>query len=292
MFVNPFLRELEYLFREADNPAHSILFGDDTSSDWFDRFRAVTALKFGSADRKKLAEANRLLLFGMHHENFPDGEILAGENPDFTITQPHRKFGIELRDIYVDLPGRAPMQWQERLKDRIVERARELYANAGGPPVRVIFSFANTDYRESEIEGLAQDLSKCVPLSLASSTEDTILGHREGGNCWLSGLMSIVGRAPQWWERDDPPWNASHGGTVYASKDFLQAAIDRKESRLNDYRKSACDEFWLLLVVPGFAASSSLRPPDASYSFKSSFDRVFWFQLQDMEIVELKCARA
>ncbi len=293
MFENPYLREIEALYNEAGDPAHDIVFGDGSSDEWYKRFHAVTALGLGLSDKKKLIEANKLLLFALHFPDFPDGKIVAGENPDFRIILPNRKIGFELRDVYVELPRRSPLQYQEVLHDKIVAHAHELYKHTGGPTVCADFDFAsNTNYRESDVPRVAQQLANIVPASLASSTESTFIERHNGKGPWPAGLVCALGHAPHWWQKDDPRWRTIRGGSVYSSEEFLQAALDRKEKRLADYRNNGCDECWLLLVVSRLAPSSFMDAPDPQHVFTSSFDRAFFFQLHGTEITEMKCEPA
>ena len=158
MFKTPYLREIEALYREASDPTHGI-FGDDTSDDLYNRFHAITGLGLGVSDKKKLIEANKLALFAFHFPGFPDspdGKIFADENPDFRIILPNRKIGFELRDVYIEGPGKNSMRLQEGLHDQIIAQAHELYKRKGGPPVCVTFDFANnTDYRRSDVSRVA-----------------------------------------------------------------------------------------------------------------------------------------
>ena len=109
MVENSYLREVKALYREASDPAHDV-FNDDTSDERWDRFHAVSKLGLRfldghNLDGQKSEEINRLLLFAMNFPGFPDGQIYADENPDFKIILPHREIGIELRDVYVEVPG-------------------------------------------------------------------------------------------------------------------------------------------------------------------------------------------
>jgi hypothetical protein len=293
MFTSPYLREIEALYREGSDPAHDI-FNDDTSEEWWDRFPAVTALGLTTGDtqlldEKKLTEANRLLLFAMNFPDFPDGEIVARENPDFEVILPDRKIGVELRDVYVEVAGKAPLQYQEVLHDKIVAQAHELYKETSGPPVCVDFDFVgHTNFRESDVAQLAGQLAAIVPPRLAESTESQFVERHNTEVPWPEGLAWAHGHAPHPWQVHNPRWRAAKGGSVYSGEELLQRA---KEQKLERYRMSGCDEFWLLLIVPRLAPSSFMDAPDPQHVFASSFDRVFFFQLHGTEITEMKCER-
>jgi hypothetical protein len=295
MFLNRYLREMESLYREGSDPAHDI-FNDDTSDEWWERFHAVSelglmVLEGHTLDEKKLKEINRLLLFAMSFPGFPDGQIYAGEKPDFRIVLPHRQVGFELSDVYVHVPGKAPLQYQEILHDKIVAEALRLYKLSGGPPVSVTFDFVRySNFRESDIPRLAQELAAIVPAWLAASTEAKFVERHNTKGPWPEWLAWAHGHAPHPWQVDNPRWLAGRGGSVHSSEAFLQSALDRKEKKLADYRTSQCDEFWLLLIVPRLAPSSFMNAPDPAHVFASSFDRAFFFQLHGCKVVELSLA--
>jgi hypothetical protein len=300
MFKNPLLHELEFIYRKASLPEHSV-FGDDEGRHWYDRFHSVTALglNLDSADAKKVTEANRLILFALAYPGFPDAAITAKENPgaeriypDFILTTTTRRIGVELRDVYVELQGRPKMKGQEYLKDRIVEKAHEVYKNARHPPVTASFLFdEKTAYRQSDTSRLAQQLVKCVPISLASNTDLVSLNRHDIRADWLLNLISVIGRSPSLYEPQDGRWEVSHSGSVYPSEKFFQSAIDHKDGKLAGYRNSGCDEFWLLLVIPGFDASGFMCEPNSAHKFNSSFDRIFVFWPPQMKVTELPCSR-
>jgi hypothetical protein len=243
-------------------------------------------------NEKKLTEANRLLLFAMNFPAFPDGEIFADENPDFRIILPNRKIGVELRDVYVEVAGKAPLQYQEILHDKIVAHAHELYKLTGGPQVCVNFEFVrHTNFREADVPWVAKQLVDIVPAWLAERTEAKFVERHNTEGPWPQELAWAQGHAPHPWQKHNPRWEASKGGSVHSSEKFLQVAFDDKEEKLGRYRNSGCDEFWLLLVVPRLAPSSFMDAPDPKHVFTSSFDRAFFFQLHGKEIVELKCAK-
>ncbi len=294
MFQNPVLRELEYLHQQASNPEHG-LSGDLTSGPWGDRFRAVTRLGLGINSEKKAVEANRLILFALHFPDFPDGAIAALEQPfeppDFSLTTPTQKIGIELRDVYVELNDRRPKKSQED-QDQIVKLAHKIYMDAVNPPVCACFQFNDsTSYRKKDIPEVATQLAKCVPFALARGGEWIEQDTRNIPTGWPHGLPSCCVRAPHDYEPKDGRWEASHGGSVYPSENFIQAAIDKKEQKIAQYRQKGFDELWLLLVVNGFAASSFLREPNPNWRFASSFDRVFAFWVSQGRAVELSLTR-
>jgi hypothetical protein len=290
MFQDPTLRKLQLLYSYASNPKNSV-WGNDTSGYWYHRFYNVISSEIAHGDQKKAVEANRLILFALNYSQFPDGAVVARENPDFLITTPNQRIGIEVRDVYVELPNRPSLKGQEFLKDSIVQLAHDIYRDAGGPPVTASFVFhRNTAFRKASAGMAARKLARCVPASLPLSNELLSVHEEDVGSDWLPELISVIGKMPFPYEPVQGRWEASHGGSVYACDAFIQAAIDQKEVKLAEYRNTQCDEYWLLLVVPGFDASGLMCKPQRGTMFKSSFDRVFVLRLPESEVHELDCS--
>jgi len=292
MFQNPTLQKLESILREASAPEHGI-FGDDSRTRLYELFHqtVIKELNLTNASNKKITEANQVILFALAYPHFPDAAITPKENPgskreypDFILETSDRKIGLEVREVYVA----QDMKQQEYLKEEIVKRAHEIYKGAGHPPVMADIAFDNrTNYRKSCIEKYAQRLVMCVPPSLASRAEWTTLNKYDDGIDFPAGLSFIQGRAPRPYEPQDGRWEANRSGSVYSGEKFFEEAIKHKEGKLDGYKNSRCDEYWLLLVVPGFSASSFMDRTDPTPRYRSRFQRVFAFWLAQREVSEL-----
>lgn len=298
MYSDALLREMQKLHREANALGLLDPRAGELRERMYARFQRVSGRRDNVPQElppKKSLEANRLLLFALHYPDFPDGAISIGEKPDF-IVDGAKKIGIEMTDAYVH-PARNPLhrqqgsllKWQECVQDTIVELAQELHARAGGPPLRVVFSFArDTYYSKADIRPVAQQLSKSVPAWLASTHDVATIYPSDSTIAWPKGLDSLAGHARGGAVHDLPRWDAYHGGTVHRSEAFFQERIALKEEKLLHYQHSGCDEIWLVLVVEGFAQSSFMRPPNANHSFASSFDRLVGFWLAERRTINLR----
>jgi hypothetical protein len=149
----------------------------------------------------------------------------------------------------------------------------------------------STNYRDRDVDVLSQQLVSGLPPSLAKQTEWTSVDEHDAVPKWLPGMMLIQGRAPHVYEPPEGRWHVSHGGSVYSSETFIQAALNSKGKKLNQYRKQHpnCDAFWMLLVVEGFTASSFMNTPSSKHVFISSFNRVFVYELASETVTEVRC---
>lgn len=174
------------------------------------------------------------------------------------------------------------MKAQESLKDRIVERAFQLHRQSNRPPVMISCTFNNdTAYRARDVSLFTQKLVAALPDSLGKLSKWTPFESHEAGSDWVPGMMLIQGRAPCAYEPTEGRWDVSHGGSVYSSEPFVQAALDAKEKKLAQYRHPYpnCHDFWMLLIVEGFTESSFMTTPDPKHLFTSSFSRAFVYHL-------------
>jgi hypothetical protein len=291
MFTNPMLRELEYLHGQGSMPEHG-LFGDNTCGIWFDRFKNVTRLALGLSDDKKAIEANHLVRFALSFSGFPDGDIVSQESPDFIVTTESKRIGIELCDVYAEIQDSRPKKEQEVLQEKIVLRSHTEYLSHGRPPVTARFGFHHaTSYGKRDIDRIASHLAKWLPASLAKNGELEAPKEEDAHVNQPQGLAWVLGCTPKWWETPEGRWEVGNVGPVWSSEEFLQAALDAKEKKIDRYRMSGRGELWVLLVIKDLTPSGFLREPMAGRRFISSFDRVFAFWVAYGKSLELSVER-
>jgi hypothetical protein len=96
-----------------------------------------------SCENPEHERLNRAIVssFRRHYSDFPEGNIRAGcprREPDIVVETQNGLIGIEITRFYREHGARSSaLQAQESLKERIVERARGMYASGGHPPLRV-----------------------------------------------------------------------------------------------------------------------------------------------------------
>ncbi len=89
---------------------------------------------------KKARERAYLQRFRQNFADFPEGEVVSSERPDFLIKAWSRWIGIELTEYYIQEPHEdrgSPMQAQEGTEDKVLRTASEQHQSKGLPPVVV-----------------------------------------------------------------------------------------------------------------------------------------------------------
>jgi hypothetical protein len=239
---------------------------------------------------KKELERWQLERFKKTCPSFPQGEIIESERPDFLIENSAAKVGIELTQLYrSDSHTALPPKATESLRQQVVDRAHSLYKETGGPPlwVTVFFSLV-TVLRKSMVTELASRVADLVTAVDADMNARIKLEAESDASDFPDEIDSIhIRRLPILTEGFWNTWGVGFIPTY--NPDQLQEILDRKEKSISSYR-DRCDATWLVIVVGGFAISSTVNFADSVYnhSYTSSFDRVFVFKNADEKSFELK----
>jgi hypothetical protein len=245
------------------------------------------------ADKK--LERRYVLLFKECLPNFPAGDIVDEESPDFLVHTSGGPFGIELTELFHPAPAEGlPSQANESLENRTVAKAKQLYESFGGPPliVRVGFS-SQAGLTKSRIQSLAPQIAELVSHS-TPATDERVRLH----NQWRSNdtfpveIDSIAIARPSYIKKTH--WSTSRaGGLWHPTTAEIQAVISGKDKLVESYRKK-CASVWLLMITSGEVPSQLIEPPLATlcHSYVTSFDRVFSFESFGRRVHELQILRS
>ena len=239
---------------------------------------------------KKELERWQLERFKRTCHTFPQGDIINSEEPDFLIKSSPVTVGIELTQLYrSDSDTKLPLQATENLRKQIVDRAQGLYNEGGGPPlwVTVCFSLVS-QLRKSLVPELAARIAHLVAATHVCIDDRIELEAEWHLLNFPDEIDSIhIRRLPILTEGF---WNTWSSGWVPTyNPDQLQKIIESKEKRIPSYR-GRCNLVWLVIVVGGFAISSTVNFANSVYnhSYTSGFDRVFVFENAGEKSFELK----
>lgn len=236
-------------------------------------------------DPRKQREARFLSSF-LALSNIPARMIEPREAPDFLLELDGRQIGLELTEVFVPaLPGAFTAQARESTISRVVDEAMLLYETRGGRPLFVGIGIpSNADLRGIKRSQTADALATLV-LSLAPSPGETVEWKPPAaGNPLLSHIAFLIVRAQEvscWW--------APQGALIAPlTEPTLQARIDEKAKKLNDYRAVAA-EVWLLLAIEGLAPSQlfDLNATIRSDALRSPFNRTFLISVVNSQCTEL-----
>jgi hypothetical protein len=224
-------------------------------------------------------ELERIYLEGFSRavSSFPAGAISKSENPDFLVRSSDHTIGIELTRLFRrPARGQSPLREQESLRERIAAVAKSRYDAMNRPPIHVSIHFNDQlALRKTEVSSLAGRL-----VELATRLTPDVGGRSEEEYDWLNRAYFPEQIAAVTIHRPDVLrksfWGIPSADYVHTlSRAEVQAEIDKKNGRINDYRLQ-CERVWLILCSRAEGLSSYLEFADDAItsSYRTSFDRV------------------
>src|SRR6266540_4856916 len=241
---------------------------------------------------QKERERWQLERFKISCVDFPSGLITPGEEPDFLIGGGSGVVGIELTDLYrTDSDDRLPRQASEGLRDQIVKRAQRIYERLSGPEVWVSVHFSPyAKLRKSLVPGLATKLATIVAAAGLGVNGNVNLEDESDAPGFPDEFSMFNIRRLQVLTKGF--WTAPDAAFVPdCEPNEIQQIIDKKNKRVPSYHRK-CQTMWLLIVIDGFALSSTVNVPDATriHVYRSGFDRTFVSENAAERSFELKTA--
>lgn len=210
--------------------------------------------------------------------DFPTGQVVNHERPDFLIKSTKRIIGIEITRIYQrHQTGRKPGQAVESEQRSLLWMACRYYERMNLPPVQVNVIFSQGDFAKKVRPQLARELARIVAENLPLENDWRSLKQDFKHQPILpEGVydMSITryeSITKNLWAR---------GGAGFVQEDCvecLQQTISEKEAELAEYKKN-CDSCWLLIVADGSGESSFIKPSEQSlrHHYTTEFERVYF----------------
>jgi len=244
----------------------------------------------GNANQVEETERRFVEAFKSSFSDFPQGNILKGEQPDFVIINEQRKIGFEVTRIYqANVKGKRPQKEIESERRAVVYEALRNYEKKGLPPIDVSIHFGSNPFNKKNRNSYASALADFVAANIPPENSWlTFENNYENPDVLPYEFHSVrIARysfmAKNHWFDPDAGW---------MKEDFafeIQQALSKKESRLPFFRKD-CIAHWLLIVAEGFSPSSFFDPSEKTLSqqYESSFDRAFFLELFTRKSLELK----
>jgi hypothetical protein len=206
-----------------------------------------------------------------------------GEAPDFILGLDSRRIGLEITEIFVESDnGAIQPRARESIGRRIADQAHQRYEQLGGKPVHVTIGLSlGAELRDLNRSETAERLANFI-LALDPSPDQYIAWHPPSLNNPLPSEVHYLHILAV------PSWNMAHwyvpssGWVAPLTAEILQASIDEKSNKLEQYRLAA-PESWLLVAIEGWSASqlfdrlSEVRPE----ALQSPFDRTYFLSAFD-----------
>jgi hypothetical protein len=241
---------------------------------------------------RKEVERYQLETFRDVCTEFPAGEIIDSEEPDFLININDGVLGVELTELYHESSRSSrPMQAIEKLTDSIVEEACSIHRTAGGPVLTVRVDF----------ELLSKRLGKAQRTEMASRLAALILKTpvEIGGYAELENDYDDLSTFPEEITRIRIQRNRFRSKAVWSvpraafiprlDAQLVQHRIDEKNERVIAYREKS-REVWLVMVHTlhfSLASTFEYSSETLGHTYCSAFDRTFLFNLFDRRSHEL-----
>jgi hypothetical protein len=223
-------------------------------------------------DAQKRIELQHLQSFRDACGDFPTGEIVPEETPDFIVDGGAKRIGIEHTLILVDDgKKRGSVQSRESAKNNITVLAERFFNENNLPEVYVglFFNSAWTP-RKRDQERIAQAVAQTVKNNFPSDGEPVwVYYDLSSGQPIEVDLISIFRTTNFGTEH----WQPHEAGEVHRRAIVhIQRSMDRKAAKLTNCL-TKCDECWLLLVAPSRTPAGFVHPDDTTlkHTYTSGF---------------------
>lgn len=245
-------------------------------------------------NRKKRLEEKYFYEVKNLYPNFPDGEVIPSESPDFLINCHNKIIGIELTRYY-------KKQDNNTINDRNIEdyeweickRGLKFFQKINKSHVAVQSSWnIKNKLQNKKINTLAQALAEVVNKSIFESNDNHIsLNSRHLRNTPLEGYCRSIyiqkSIKISFWA----PIRAAFIGLAVKQ---IQETISKKEPNLNRYL-SKCEEIWLIIVCEGYHLSSMVSIDDDDetllFSYKTNFDCLLLYDKEHARVYPLRTSK-
>ena len=237
--------------------------------------------------REELADLKQ---FRSQIDDFPAGEVVPDEEPDFVILSPSVRIGVEHTRLFKSAGSdKYPAQAEESQRREVVSMARQLYELRALPPLRVSIFFGRLQFmNSSERFEFARAIANCVVQNLPQAESQTRVEWAPDRSNGLPGKVDHINIHRREIQRVGRWYDPQAGFVLEDARDLIQEAISKKAKRYSDYMKKV-GECWLLLVADGMKPSSMIRPDEEAIAaqYVSPFARTYFMRCVDPTIIQL-----
>ena len=237
-------------------------------------------------------QRHQLKKFKRCYSNFPEGswKYPPPPDPDLIVHTNEGDLGIEHTRLFrTDHSNGIVRQEQESVEDSIVNRAREIYEQSGGPPVNVAVSFnSNIRLGKKDVSSLSTVLAAIAGRYIPDIGQQFILEAVRFIPRPFPREIDIIFIDRH--SKSETFWTVYRGDNVPSlTSEYIEDKIQTKETRREKYLKR-CSKVWLLIVETGGSPSSHFEIPSEVVEkiYKSNFDRIFLLRDFGCEVIELK----
>ena len=229
--------------------------------------------------------------FKENYKDFPKGELLQSESPDFTIVNGDIKIGIEIAEVFQDSHASkgSKLKQIESVQKKFEESLMEaIQKHTEKHLVLGVELVSPHTIASNMIEALVKEcLPSCLEFIMNNESYNTIhlsnhyyqLHHPLPDEVDEIFIMIAPDHVPSFNDQ-------SQGGTV-SNLEFrhIEPTLKRHSEALFKYKP--CNEYWLLIREGNYYAGS-FQDVDIPVPIQSAFDKVFLLRTRHNEVIELK----
>lgn len=242
---------------------------------------------------KKQLEILLVNYFRVCYEDFPKGQLIPSESPDFIIKMKNRhEIGIELTRLNPAskiIPDEYQVA-QIQVKEKIIGLSQDLFEKSSSLKLFVKFLFSDTkeisEERQMSVAVQAVNLIRKAVIGKSGDSFFSVTIPVESLPEGLDGILIVNHPVMEIsaWER------ANNLGVSNDVVDDIRRAIHKKDEKLlRLYQKQRLNYYWLLITTDRLHGAKSFNLPEKimNHEFHSEFQHVFLFDLIKSGVFQL-----
>jgi hypothetical protein len=247
-----------------------------------------------SPDNHKKNEEKLLLRhFKEIYYNFPKGKLIATESPDFILKPgPQHAIGMELMRLHkdkTDTDAFAPRS-TEYLKRELIQETKLRFEQQSAIKCYTVLYFT-PDFKlfKNQLIPLSKSLSQLISDKIKkrdkrSPFQETINNTKHSDVIQSIRLLYHPAVPYSYWTSGETFLTSS------LTRELFIRHIREKEEKMELYKQKKLDQYWLILLTDFATRSTSfnLHNKLSLWSFRSTFHKVFLFEIFNPGIYELK----
>ena len=228
--------------------------------------------------RKKQIERRQLDIFRNIFPDFPKGEIVSSEKPDFLVKGETKNFGIEISELHRDPSTNGiALQAQDELLKRICTKAEQIHDKKGILPVHVAIHFDH-GFRlgKKHVTGLSNWIVEYIKNRtpfIGEIVQEEKFVHPSCDFPEAIWRIQIIGLSE---EEKSVFWSPHAISVLDIKPEQIQRTLDKKKALFQSYQAQA-EEVWLLIPYEIGKPSTVFDPYETSKdcNYESPFQKVF-----------------
>jgi hypothetical protein len=223
--------------------------------------------------------------------DFPEGEIVQGESPDFLIDTINERVGIEISRIFQEQSESGSFLHKEEENVRnIINKACAFYEKQDLHPLYVNITFNRLRSKQKDrLNQLAQEIAEFVSTHTPPTNNPNLIWNSKQNHSILPDEINCIaiGRFDSLRKN---LWVPTEAGFIPENiVTHLQERTDNKNKKIKSYHLK-CGKCWLLLVAESARISSSFTPSEMTKTneYFSLFERTFYIDVALENYFELK----